>query len=58
MTYTLIIVNQIDAIGVQWTRGSRRQAVIHVFFADLSSEAHDACAVESSDVNGFAAAAI
>ena len=56
MAHTLVIVNQVDAVGVQWTRGG--QAVIHVFFAYLSSEAHDACAVERSGVNGFAVAAI
>jgi len=56
MTHTLIIVDQIDAMGVQWTRG--RQAVIHVFLADLSSEAHGACAVERNGINGFAVAAI
>jgi len=56
MTHTLIIVNQIDAMGVQWTR--RRQAFIYVFLADLTSEAHGACAVERSGVNGFAVAAI
>jgi len=56
MTHTLIIVNQVDAMGVQWTR--RGQAVIHVFLADLSSEAHGACAVERSGVNGLAIAAI
>jgi len=56
LALTLVIVDQIDATGVQWTR--RRQAVIHVFFTDLSSEAHDTCAVERSGVNGFAVAAI
>jgi len=56
MTHTLVIVNQIDAMGIQWARG--RQAVIHVFLADLSSESHDASAVELSGVNGLAFAAI
>lgn len=56
MTHTLVIVNQIDAMGIQWARG--RQAVIHVFLADLSSESHDASAIELSGVNGLAFAAI
>lgn len=56
MTHTLVTVNQVDAMGVQWTRGG--QAVIHVFRADLSNEAHNACAVELGGVNGFATAAI
>jgi len=57
MTHTLVIVNQIDAMGgIQWARS--KQAVIHVFLADLSSESHDASAVELSGVNGLAFAAI
>ena len=56
MAHALVIVNQIDAMGVQWTRG--RQAIVHVVLADLSGEAHDACAVKLSSVNWFATAAI
>ena len=56
MAHTLVIVDQIDAVGVQWTRG--RQAVIHVILADLSSETRDACTIKLSSINGFATAAI
>jgi len=56
MAHALVTVNQIDAMGVQGTRG--RQAVIYIFLADLSSEARVACAVERRGINGFAVAAI
>ena len=56
MAHALVIVNQIDAMGVQWTRG--RQAVIHVFLTDLSSEANVARAVKLSCVNRFTGAAV
>ena len=56
VAHTLVIVNQVYAVGVQWTRG--RRAVIHVFLTDLSGESNVACAVELGGVNRFAGAAI